>query len=113
MRRFFNGADTVDGATNVAVNHAPVAAAGADVGVLSGELVVLDGASTADEDADRLLFIWGQVSGSPKVTLVDGFSSAPRFFAPTVTSTTVLTFRLTVGDGQAISSDEVSVTVWP
>lgn len=98
---------------SVAVNRAPVASAGEDQTVLSGQQVLLVGSGSSDSDGDQMQFIWGQIDGTPSVTLQNGFSSAPRFFAPTVTETTTITFRLTVGDGQAISTDDVMITVTP
>jgi hypothetical protein len=102
-----------DSASEIVVNSAPIASAGADQSVGAGALVVLSASGTTDADGDRLQFLWGQIGGRPTVTLQDGFSAAPRFFAPAVSSTTVLTFRLTVGDGQAISVDDVLVTITP
>lgn len=99
--------------SEVEVNSAPVASAGDDQTATSGNLVVLNAGATADANGDRLQYLWGQIGGQPTVVLQDGFSSAPRFFVPTVTATTVLTFRLTVGDGQAISFDDVLVTINP
>ena len=95
------------------VNSAPIASAGEDQTVKAGALAVLDGSDTRDVDADRLQFLWAQIGGSPTVVLEDGFSSVPRFFAPEVTTPTVLMFRLTVGDGQAISFDDVLITITP
>jgi hypothetical protein len=109
-----NSGDSNDETESVVeVNTVPVAAAGSDQTVVSGALVVLNASDTVDPDGDRLQFIWGQTAGTPSVVLQDGFSSAPRFFAPTVSAPTTLTFRLTVGDGQAISTDDVKVTITP
>lgn len=95
-------------------NSAPLADAGADQTAKAGELVVLDGTDSTDADGDRLAFIWRQVGGQPEVVLADGFSSRPRFFAPTdIVEKTVLTFRLTVVDGLAVDFDEVTVTIEP
>src|SRR5262245_16749661 len=95
------------------INADPIASAGDDQTVTSGSLVVLNGVATTDANGDRLQFFWGQIGGAPSVTLEDGFSSAPRFFAPDVPATAVLTFRLTVGDGRAISTDDVAITITP
>ena len=95
------------------VNVPPVASAGDDQTVNTGALVVLNAGGTTDANGDRLQFLWGQIGGAPTVTLQDGFSSAPRFFAPAVVSNTTLTFRLTVGDGQAVSIDDVVITITP
>lgn len=103
----------VESTVPVEVNRAPVASAGEDQTVASGEQVFLNGSGSSDADGDQMQFIWGQTGGTPGVTLQSGFSSAPRFFAPTVTATTTLTFRLTIGDGQAISTDDVAITITP
>ncbi|HMQ16387.1 MAG TPA: hypothetical protein PKC49_10460 [Phycisphaerae bacterium] len=97
----------------VTQNTAPVASAGEDLVALAGELVVLDGAGSSDPDGDRIVFVWRQLTASPDITLIDGFSSRPRFFAPSVAAETVVTFRLTVVDGFAVATDEVTVTILP
>jgi len=100
--------------TETPANSAPVADAGSDQTAVAGDLVVLDGTGSSDPDADRLAFIWRQVSGTPEVLLEDGFSSRPRFRAPDgLTGPVTLTFRLTVADGFAVAFDEVSVTIAP
>ena len=71
----------------VTVNRAPVASAGEDQTVAGGEQVFLVGGGSSDSDCDQMQFIWGQIDGTPSVTLQSGFSSSPRFFAPTVTTT--------------------------
>ena len=96
-----------------ATGHGPVADAGQAITAGSGDLVVLDGTGTQDEDGDALIFIWRQTDGSPTVTLEDAFSSRPRFFAPTVTATTTLTFELIVTDGVFADTDTVTVTINP
>lgn len=109
-----NPGDVADDSQDVVeVNVPPVAAAGSDQTVAAGALVVLSASGTVDQNGDRLQFIWGQTAGTPAIVLQDGFSSAPRFFAPAVTAPTTLTFRLTVGDGQAISTDDVTITITP
>lgn len=97
----------------VAANTAPVAAAGEDQSVVAGDLVVLDGASSADADNDRLLYFWQPLITSDDIVLQDPYSSHPRFTAPSVTAPTVFTFRLTVIDGFAFAADEVAITVAP
>ncbi|MBW7906172.1 MAG: hypothetical protein LC135_16595 [Phycisphaerae bacterium] len=105
--------DTTPDAVAVTQNTAPVASAGDDLVVFSGDFVVLDGAASFDPDGDRIVFIWRQVTESPEVTLIDGFSSRPRFFAPAVATGAVVTFRLTVVDGFAVATDDVTVTILP
>ena len=95
-------------------NHAPVADAGPDQVAVAGEEVVLDGTETTDEDHDELMYFWEQVDGQPEISLEDAFSSRPRFTVPDdLTQESQVTFRLTVVDGHAVSTDEVTVTLRP
>ncbi len=95
-------------------NHAPVADAGPDQIASAGEQVVLDGTGTRDEDHDELMYFWEQIDGEPEITLEDAFSSRPRFFVPEdLAAESQVTFRLTVVDGHAVSTDEVVVTLRP
>lgn len=94
-------------------NQRPVAKAGDDLTVVSGELVSLSGAASTDADGDRLSFLWRQVSGAPQVELKSPFASITTFVAPAVDAETVLVFRLTVVDGFAAADDEISVTILP
>jgi len=108
-----NGAAEPNAAATVE-NHAPVADAGPDQTAVAGEVVVLDGTGTTDEDHDELMYFWEQVEGTPEVTLEDGFSSRPRFVVPeNLASESRITFRLTVVDGHDVSTDEVRVTLQP
>lgn len=94
-------------------NQRPVAKAGDDVTAVSGELVSLSGVASTDADGDRLSFVWQQVAGEPQAELKSPFSSITNFVAPAVGAETVLVFRLSVVDGFATASDEVTVTVLP
>jgi len=92
-------------------NSIPIAKAGPDITVNSGDTVTLDGSDSYDPNLDQLTYSWEQVSG-PSVTLSDSTSSQPQFTAPQVTTDTVLQFSLVVNDGTANSSpDTVNVTV--
>lgn len=95
-------------------NVPPAAVAGEDAAFDAGELVVLDGTGSTDADGDRLTYFWTQVDGTPTVELKGQFSSISRFDAPTdLDGETTLTFRLTVVDGRAFSTDEIQVTIRP
>ncbi|MBY6191880.1 chitinase [Microbulbifer agarilyticus] len=91
-------------------NRAPVARAGVDQSVDSGASVTLDGSTSSDLDNDSLTYSWVQVSGT-SVTLQNASSASASFTAPAVSSDEELVFSLTVSDGEASDSDQVSVTV--
>ncbi len=94
-----------------APNQAPVANAGTDQSVNEGATVNLTGAASTDPDNDTLSFAWTQVSGT-SVSLSGAATATPSFTAPMVTSTTLLTFRVTVSDGRGGSDfDDVQITV--
>ena len=90
----------------------PVADAGADLVVSSGDEVTLDGSNSKDPDGEPITFTWTQ-SGGPEVALVGGDGSKPTFVAPPVDAETTLTFQLSVSDGKGLSSDLVNVVVRP
>ena len=91
------------------LNRAPVADAGADQSsVTGGSSVHLDGTGSSDPDRDSLTYAWTQTSG-PSVTLTAAGTATPAFTAPSSTST--LTFQLTVSDGALTATDTVTVNV--
>ncbi|MBK9518206.1 MAG: myxosortase-dependent M36 family metallopeptidase [Anaeromyxobacter sp.] len=93
------------------VNRAPTARAGATQAVDEGATVTLDGAASSDPDAGTTLgYTWLQTAG-PAVTLSSASAASPTFAAPQVTTSTLLTFRLTVSDGTDSSSAAVDVLV--
>jgi hypothetical protein len=88
---------------------APVADAGADQTVQTGDTVVLDGSGSNDADGDSLTYVWTMTSkpdGSTAV-LSDPTAVTPEFVAD-MPGTYVLT--LTVDDGR-FSSEPDSVTI--
>lgn len=69
--------------------------AGIDQDVTSGELVQLRGsASSLEKGGELFRFVWKQTDGSQLVELSNARLTSPRFVAPSVQETTVLTFRL-------------------
>ncbi len=90
---------------NVPDNHAPVANAGPDQNVLTGDVVTLDGSASTD-DVAVTRYAWIQVSG-PAASLTGADSASPTF--PAVAVGTYV-FKLTVLDARnASSSDFVSI----
>ena len=92
-------------------NTAPQVSAGSAQTVSSGATVTLSG-SASDSDFNVLSYLWQQLSG-PSVSLNQADSLTSNFAAPVVTVSTSLRFRLTVDDGIAQSSAEVTITVMP
>ena len=92
-------------------SRSPVARAGPDQSVREGSPVSLDGGASSDPDPeDTLSFSWTQTAGPP-VSLSRANSAVASFIAPHVEQPTLLSFRLTVSDGQRNDSDTVNVTV--
>ncbi|MCP4542662.1 MAG: DUF11 domain-containing protein [Chloroflexi bacterium] len=75
-------------------NIPPVADAGGDQSVNTGEIVTLDGSGSYDSNGDDLVYSWAQ-EGGPAVTFTPNLSIT-TFTAPP--SATVLTFTLVVTD---------------
>lgn len=90
-------------------NSAPNALAGSSQVHSPGDTVVLDGSQSSDADGDMLEYAWSQVSG-PGVTLSNADSAIAQFAAPSVSSDTMLQFRLTVTDPGGLS-DTSTVTI--
>ena len=89
----------------------PVADAGIDQKVSSGEIVTLDGSDSIDPDGEIASYQWVQMSG-PGVIVNNADSSKASFRAPYKRST--LLFELTVTDNSGNSSlDLVSVVCQP
>jgi ELWxxDGT repeat protein len=106
--------DTVDISVRNA-NHPPVADAGADQNVSEESPVTLSAVNSFDPDGDPLVaYQWTQ-TGGPAVVLDDAATTQATSTAPLlpggVGGGAVLTFQVTVSDGQLTSTDEVVVTV--
>jgi predicted secreted protein len=99
--------------TQPPVNAPPIADAGPAQVVLAGATVTLDGSGSRDPDGTIASYAWSTTSGGP-VALSGAASVRATFAAPDVTSSTELTFTLTVTDNRgARSSSSVVVTVEP
>ncbi|MCF7824553.1 MAG: T9SS type A sorting domain-containing protein [Candidatus Marinimicrobia bacterium] len=93
-------------------NFSPVANAGPDQSVDSGETVTLDGSSSSDSDGSIASYLWSQVSGST-VTLTNANTAVASFVVPTVTETSSWVFMLTVTDDDgATDTDEITITAY-
>jgi uncharacterized protein (TIGR03382 family) len=103
-----SGSDTVS-VRVVNVNRAPTVNAGPDGSASERGSYTLSG-SASDADGDTLSYLWTQVSGTP-VALSNYDKAAATFATPEVPFDEVLTFRLTVSDGQSSVSDMVDVAI--
>jgi hypothetical protein len=91
------------------VNKVPVAYAGADQNVKTGDKVVLNTSGSFDPDQDPLTYFWTSHSG---ITLSSASDPSPFFMAPVTKNETDLIFTLTVSDGSVFSkTDTVIITV--
>lgn len=94
-----------------APNNPPVANAGANFSVTEGNLGQLIGTNSSDPDSDPLTYLWAEI-GTSLISLSSTTNATPTFTAPQVSSAVVVTFRLTVDDGNGGSdSDTVNVTI--
>ncbi|OJT25841.1 hypothetical protein BO221_08325 [Archangium sp. Cb G35] len=91
------------------VNRAPTVNAGLDGSAGERGSYTLSG-SASDADGDTLSYLWTQVSGTP-VALSNYDKASATFATPEVAFDEVLTFRLTVSDGQNSVSDTVDVVI--
>lgn len=95
-----------------ASNVKPVASAGSDQIVTSGDTVTLMGTGS-DYDGVVLSYAWQQVTGT-SVTLTDSSAATLTFTAPDVIAQETLVFALVVTDDEgATDADTVNVRVYP
>ena len=91
--------------------NAPIANAGDDQTVNSGNTITLDGSGSQDTDGTIASYLWTQTAGST-VSLSQNNVIKPTFLAPAVSEATTLTFQLTVTDNSGLTStDTVDITV--
>ena len=95
------------------VNQDPVADAGTDQTVSTGDTVTLDASGSNDPDGSIASYSWTETT-SFGVSLSDASAAQPTFTAPSVSSASTLEFQLEVTDDDgATDTDTVSVTVQP
>jgi len=96
------------------VGQRPIANAGTDLTVFSGQLVTLDGTLSSDPENTALTYQWSQATGVV-VQLQDARTAHASFTAPTVTQIRTLEFRLIVTDtdNRVSLPDSVRVTIMP
>ena len=92
-------------------NHVPIAHAGNDQAVFSGQSTTLDGTQSSDPDNNALSYLWTQLTGEP-VSLSSTTIATPNFTSPSSDSS--LSFSLIVNDGQLSSTPSVvTISVSP
>jgi len=93
------------------INHPPEACAGDDQTLMEGARVFLDSGCSWDPDGESLAHDWVQIEG-PTVDLNEADTPQPWFDAPYVgRDGATLVFQVTVSDGEAETSDTVTVLV--
>ncbi|UBM62999.1 T9SS type A sorting domain-containing protein [Candidatus Sulfidibacterium hydrothermale] len=90
------------------VNYPPVANAGDDQTVFSGDTVLLNGSASFDPEQKPLTYSWHAPEG---ISLDDSTLMQPSFVAPKIADTLRLTFVLSVSDGTQSAEDSVVITV--
>jgi hypothetical protein len=89
----------------------PVADAGSDLIVNEGSSISLNASESIDPDGIILSYIWKQ-NPHPLITLGDAETKIWTFTAPSVSSDTTFTFKLTVSDNNGLTgTDSTSVLV--
>ncbi|MBI5135750.1 MAG: Ig-like domain-containing protein [Nitrospirae bacterium] len=98
--------------------YALVADAGDDQTVIGGDAVVLGGPDTDNANPGatatyQWLYLGADVPGAPTPALTGATGAVAGFDAPMHAVDVVYSFSLTLSDGAASHTDQVSVTVWP
>jgi hypothetical protein len=101
--------------TTVQVFGRPVAQAGPDQAVRTGDAVTLNGSAAFDPGNFLPLTYHWQQTGGPAVTLIGSNNVTVTFAAPHIAQSGVLTFELTVTNAKSVTSlpDVIVVTVEP
>lgn len=92
-------------------NNSPSASAGTDQTINENTSTTLNGTGSSDPDGDVLSYSWTQTAGTG-VTIINANTASPSFTAPEVGADTLLSFELTVNDGNnGVSTDSVNVLI--
>lgn len=89
-------------------NRAPIISIVAPQQVSAFSIFTLNAQATMDQDQDVLVYIWRQISG-PDLAIKNGASNMATITVNDLQEDTLATFRLTVFDGQATATQEVTV----
>ena len=92
------------------LNTPPSVDVGPDQTVTEGDTVALNGTATDQDAGDALTYLWTHNSTLP-ITLDDQNAADTTFAAPQVDADTPVTFILTVSDGTATATDQVTITI--
>ncbi|WNG57247.1 histidine kinase [Archangium gephyra] len=93
------------------VNRTPTALARkSSGGSVAGDTITLDATGSTDPDGNTLTYQWTQVSG-PSVTLSSADGAVTSFVSPKSKDGATLVFELTVSDGKASATNQVTVDV--
>lgn len=90
-------------AVRIATNQPPIADAGSNQTVTTGETVTLNATGSRDPDSQIMSYEFQQVGG-PTVSLQHPETATPQFTAPDVAEKTMLSFELTVTDSDGASA---------
>lgn len=100
------GAFEYQGNCDPSDNRRPIADAGENQTVGSGDFVELDGSNSYDPDEDSLYFSW---TSPEEIELSDNTAISPTFYAPDVEEDTDYKFSLTVNDGELDSKKDTAI----
>ncbi len=110
-----DGATATDTVNITVTNTPPIANAGANQFVTSGDLVNLDGSASSDLESPLLSYSWLQIDSSGlTINLSSTATAQPTFTAPLVSSATTTIFELTVTDsGGLTATATVTIVILP